>query len=65
MISALFQVHETFEVVTIGSVWNSMINFRGWFEDSVKAIAPAAKLIWPRHQPVYGAGILALKAVME
>ncbi len=63
VISTLFQPHETFEVVTIGSVWNSMIDFRGRFEDSILAIAPAAKLIWPRHQPVYGAAILALKAV--
>ncbi|MGD1698764.1 N-acetylglucosamine kinase [Dapis sp. BLCC M229] len=63
VISTLFKPHETFEVVTIGSVWNSMIDFRGRFEDSILAIAPTAQLIWPRHQPVYGAGILALKAV--
>ncbi len=63
VISALFQPHETFEVVTIGSVWKSMINFQGKFEDSIIAIAPGAKIIWPRHQPAYGAGILALKAI--
>ncbi|MGB3514401.1 MAG: BadF/BadG/BcrA/BcrD ATPase family protein [Microcoleaceae cyanobacterium] len=63
-ISTLFQPHETVEVVTIGSVWNSQANFRGKFEIAIKAIAPAAQLIWPRHQPVYGAGILALKALI-
>lgn len=63
VISALFESRETFEVVTIGSVWNSMTNFRGKFETSIIAIAPAAKVIWPRHQPVYGAGILALKSL--
>ncbi|MDJ0556657.1 MAG: BadF/BadG/BcrA/BcrD ATPase family protein [Microcoleaceae cyanobacterium MO_207.B10] len=61
VISALFQPHESFEVVTIGSVWNSMNNFQGKFETSIRAIAPAAKVIWPRHQPAYGAAILALK----
>ncbi|NEQ39432.1 MAG: ATPase [Okeania sp. SIO3I5] len=63
VISTLFQPHETFEVVTIGSVWNSLIDFRSRFEDSIGAIAPTAQVIWPRHQPVYGAAILALKAV--
>lgn len=63
VISTLFQPHEIFEVVTIGSVWNSMIDFRGQFENSIGAIAPTAKLIWPRYQPVYGAAILALKAL--
>ncbi|ABG51708.1 ATPase, BadF/BadG/BcrA/BcrD type [Trichodesmium erythraeum IMS101] len=63
VISTLFQVHEIFEVVTIGSVWNSMINFRGQFEDSIAAIAPTAQVIWPKHEPVYGAAILALKAI--
>ncbi|NET40408.1 N-acetylglucosamine kinase [Okeania sp. SIO2B3] len=63
VISTLFQPHETFEVVTIGNVWKSMINFRGQFEDSIIAVAPAAKIIWPRNQPAYGAGILALKAI--
>ncbi|NEO55228.1 MAG: ATPase [Okeania sp. SIO3B5] len=63
VISTLFQPHETFEVVTIGSVWKSMINFRSQFEDSIIAVAPAAKIIWPRNQPAYGAGILALKAI--
>lgn len=61
-ISTLFQPHETFEVVTIGSVWNSQGNFRGKFETAIKAIAPNVQLIWPRHLPVYGAAILALKA---
>ncbi|NER06557.1 MAG: ATPase, partial [Okeania sp. SIO3C4] len=63
VISTLFQPHETFEVVTIGNVWKSIINFRGKFEDSIIAVAPTAKIIWPRHQPAYGAGILALKAI--
>jgi len=63
VISTLFQPHEIFEVVTIGSVWRGMKNFRGWFENSITAIAPTAQVIWPRHQPVYGAALLALKAV--
>ncbi|MGK7920085.1 MAG: N-acetylglucosamine kinase [Trichodesmium sp.] len=65
VISALFQPHETFEVVTIGSVWNSMIDFRSQFANSIGAIAPVAQVIWPRHQPAYGAGILAVKAVVD
>ena len=63
VISTLFQPHENFEVVTIGNVWKSMINFRSQFENSIIEVAPAAKIILPRHQPAYGAGILALKAI--
>ncbi|MEB3342949.1 BadF/BadG/BcrA/BcrD ATPase family protein [Okeania sp.] len=65
VISTLFQPHEIFEVVTIGSVWRGMENFRSWFENSITAIAPTAQVIWPRHQPVYGAALLALKAVED
>ena len=62
--AALFHPDEAFEIVTMGGVWHGEANFRGRFERRIEAIAPSARIIWPRHQPAYGAGILALKAVL-
>ena len=39
LISTLFQAHETFKVVIISNISNSIIHFRGCFEDSIEAIA--------------------------
>lgn len=61
--AALFNADEAFEIVMMGGVWHSEANFRGRFETRIEAIAPGARLILPRHQPAYGAGILALKAL--
>ncbi|NJK68460.1 MAG: ATPase [Richelia sp. CSU_2_1] len=62
-ISALFDRKEEFEIVIIGGVWGSEANCRGRFEATISAIAPSAKVILPRHEPAFGAGLLALKAV--
>ncbi|MEG3842841.1 BadF/BadG/BcrA/BcrD ATPase family protein [Microcoleus sp. herbarium14] len=62
-ISGLFNQTEDFEIVTIGGVWGSEANSRGRFEAAISAIAPLAKVISPRYEPAFGAGLLALKAV--
>ncbi len=62
-ISELFSQTEEFEIVTIGGVWNGAANCRGRFASQIGAIAPNAKVILPRHEPAFGAGLLALKAV--
>ncbi|MEG4496805.1 BadF/BadG/BcrA/BcrD ATPase family protein [Microcoleus sp. F10-C6] len=62
-ISALFNPREEFEIVLVGGVWDSEANFRGRFEAAISAIAPKAKVISPRYEPAFGAGLLALNAL--
>ncbi|OIP71974.1 MAG: ATPase [Oscillatoriales cyanobacterium CG2_30_40_61] len=60
-IKALFEPTESFEIVVTGGVWQGLANFRHQFEVKVNAIAPLANIISPRHEPAYGAGLLALE----
>ncbi|MDF0557005.1 BadF/BadG/BcrA/BcrD ATPase family protein [Kamptonema sp. UHCC 0994] len=62
-ISALFDKTEAYEIVTIGGAWEGTANLRGKFENYISAIAPLATVIWPRHEPASGAGLLALSAL--
>lgn len=62
-ISTLFSQTEKFEIVMIGGVWNGEANCRVRFEAEIGAIAPNAKVILPRHEPAFGAGLLALEAI--
>lgn len=64
-ISGLFNPTEEFEIVTIGGVWDGETNCRGRFETAITAIAPASKLIFPRHEPAFGAGLLALNTLQS
>lgn len=64
-IDALFTPTEVFEVVTVGSVWNGLSKIRDRFEASLVQQKPAAKVIFPRHEPAYGAGLLALNTLFE
>jgi N-acetylglucosamine kinase len=59
----LFNPTEAFEIVTIGGVWKSLSQLRQQYSAEIHAIAPAATVIWPRHEPAYGAGLLALQSV--
>jgi len=60
-INHLFEPTESFEIVVMGGVWQGLANFRRQFEAEINAIAPLANIISPRHQPAYGAGLLALE----
>ena len=62
-ISALFNQTEEFEIAIVGGVWEGEANCRGRFETAISAIAPNAKVISPRYEPAYGAGLLALNAL--
>ena len=50
------------EVATVGSVWQ-MSGFRARFAETMRSL-PATKVITPRHEPAYGAGLLALDTLM-
>jgi N-acetylglucosamine kinase len=61
VIDAIFSRDEAVEIVTTGSVWLSQSKLNERFAASIVALAPLAKVIYPRHEPAYGAGLLALK----
>jgi N-acetylglucosamine kinase-like BadF-type ATPase len=58
--AALFTPEQSFEVVTIGGVWRSTYPLRDRFSQSLSRHFPRVQVISPRHEPAYGAGLLAL-----
>lgn len=63
VIDSIFCNSETFEIVTVGSVWNGSSRIRDAFKEAIIALKPSARVISPRHEPAYGAGLLALNAI--
>ncbi|QDL11378.1 ATPase [Brasilonema octagenarum UFV-E1] len=63
VIEALFSNNERFEVVTTGSVWQGKSRIHDKFTASVLTMFPSAKVIFPRHEPALGAGLLALQSL--
>jgi N-acetylglucosamine kinase len=61
VLEALFEPRELMEVVTVGSVWQSKCKIRERFTASVVGRFPGVKVILPRHEPAYGACLLALR----
>jgi len=59
-IAELFDPAEALEIVTMGGVWRGMADLRRRFITGISAIAPEADVLWPRHEPAYGAALLAL-----
>ncbi|MEC4817061.1 MAG: BadF/BadG/BcrA/BcrD ATPase family protein [Scytonema sp. PMC 1069.18] len=64
VIDKLFSYGESFEVVTTGSVWRGESGIRERFIISICQFCPLAKVIFPRHEPAYGAGLLALRKLV-
>lgn len=65
VIQGLFRPGESLEIVTMGGVWQGVANLRGRFIDRLQAQTPVAQVIWPRHEPAYGAGLLSLQALKQ
>ncbi|KAF3884773.1 MULTISPECIES: N-acetylglucosamine kinase [Nostocales] len=61
VIDTIFSHRELFEVVTTGSVWLGKSKMRDKFAKSIRTMFPTAKVIFPRHEPACGAGLLALQ----
>ncbi len=57
-------VEDGFEIVTVGSVWGAKSNIREKFIASISAEFGNARVILPRHEPAYGACLLALKQLL-
>jgi N-acetylglucosamine kinase-like BadF-type ATPase len=57
----LFEIESSLEVVTTGSLWKGESNIRLRFEECLLKRFPSVKVIYPRYEPAFGAGLLALK----
>jgi N-acetylglucosamine kinase len=63
VINAIFSPSEVFEIVTTGSVWQGRCKIHERFSTSIINKFSSAKVILPRYEPAYGAGLLALKSL--
>ncbi len=61
VIESIFIDNQTLEVVTTGSVWQSKCKMHERFTKSLGQKFPGVKVIHPKYEPAYGAGLLALK----
>lgn len=61
IINDLFTKDQTFNIVTIGGVWQDLVF--NLFQNKISSIAPLAHVIKPRYQPAYGAALLALQSL--
>ncbi|MEH2252516.1 N-acetylglucosamine kinase [Nostoc sp.] len=65
VIDAIFIPRDVLEVVTTGSVWQSRSNFHERFAVSLVKKFPEVNVIFPRYEPAYGAGLLALQTTQN
>ncbi|MEI1377878.1 N-acetylglucosamine kinase [Nostoc sp. UHCC 0926] len=63
VIDAIFSYDSVLEVVTTGSVWRGRSNFHERFAASLVKKFPEVNVIFPRYEPAYGAGLLALQTI--
>ncbi|WP_138501803.1 N-acetylglucosamine kinase [Nostoc sp. PA-18-2419] len=61
VINTIFSHDSVLEVVTAGSVWRGRSKIHERFAISIINKFPSIKVIYPRHEPAYGAGLLALQ----
>ncbi|WGV26817.1 N-acetylglucosamine kinase [Halotia branconii] len=61
VINAIFSQNSGLEVITTGSVWRGSSKIHERFTASIINEFPHAKVIFPRFEPAYGAGLLALQ----
>ncbi|MCW5315295.1 ATPase [Nostoc sp. KVJ3] len=65
VIDAIFNADSVLEVVTTGSVWQGRCKIQERFAASIVKIFPEVKVIFPRHEPAYGAALLALQTTQN
>ena len=65
VIDAIFTVDSVLEVVTTGSVWRGRCKIYERFAVSLFKKFPEVKVIFPRNEPAYGAGLLALQTTQN
>ncbi|MEH2206078.1 MAG: N-acetylglucosamine kinase [Nostoc sp.] len=65
VIDAIFTTDSVLEVVTTGSVWRGRCKIHERFAASLIKKFPNVNVIFPRHEPAYGAGLLALQTTQS
>jgi len=65
VIDAIFSVDSALEVVTTGSVWRGRCKIHERFAASLVNKFPKVNVIFPRYEPAYGAGLLALQTTQN
>ncbi|MBK1990133.1 ATPase [Sphaerospermopsis aphanizomenoides BCCUSP55] len=63
VIDQIFDSNQVVEIVTTGSIWLGKCGLRERFVNFMIHKYPLVNIIYPRHEPAYGAGLLALKAL--
>jgi N-acetylglucosamine kinase len=63
VVDSLFSPSDIVEVVTTGSVWQGFCLMREQFEAAFVTHNPGVKIVSPRYEPAYGAGLLALETL--
>jgi N-acetylglucosamine kinase len=61
VIASIFNPNSVFEIVTTGSVWHGKAEIQQRFKISMINKYAQVNIIFPRHEPAYGAGLLALQ----
>lgn len=62
VIEAIFIPNSVLEIVTTGSVWQGRCKIQERFTAAMVNRFPQVKVIFPRDEPAYGAGLLALQS---
>ncbi|WP_017651706.1 N-acetylglucosamine kinase [Fortiea contorta] len=65
VIQAIFSPDAVLEVVTTGSVWHSRCKMQERFAVSLAQRFSQVKVIFPRNEPAYGAGLLAVRSLAQ
>ncbi|MEH2242948.1 N-acetylglucosamine kinase [Nostoc sp.] len=65
VIDAIFSSDSVLEVVTTGSVWRGKCKMHEIFTASLVKKFPEVNVIFPRYEPAYGAGLLALQTTQN
>ncbi|MEH2232203.1 MAG: BadF/BadG/BcrA/BcrD ATPase family protein [Nostoc sp.] len=65
VIDAIFSADSVLEVVTTGSVWRGRCKIHERFAASLVNKFPNVNVIFPRYEPAYGAGLLALQTTQN
>ncbi|MBN3891795.1 MAG: N-acetylglucosamine kinase [Nostoc sp. JL31] len=65
VIDAIFSADSVLEVVTTGSVWRGRCKIHERFAVSLVKKFPNVNVIFPRYEPAYGAGLLALQTTQN
>jgi len=63
VIEEIFSPDSATEVVTTGNVWSGKCNMFARFATAITENYPHVKVIHPRYEPAYGAGLLALQSL--